>query len=193
MVLYFAYGANTDPAVLRRRSVNPSEARPASTPKNLYHICFRHRAGYATVLPGAGTLHDNFTFPGVVHGVLYDITGDELHLLKRAEEGYTATQITVVPYDNAVTTIIATAFQSHSWNLLPSPVKPTLQYRNKLLAGAIHYKLHPDYIRWLESLDVERPSGYGLPRHYYDTPFIRASTYAVVVIVASVLCAVLFT
>lgn len=136
-VLYFAYGANTSTATLRLRGITPLAAQPATAAGQ---IAFRHRGGFATLLPDEG---DGAAAPGEApgglaycrpHGVLLELTRWDMAKLAAFEAGYARQRVAVTTAGGAAAQ--ATAFVSAPALCLPASVPPRRRYRDLLLAGA---------------------------------------------------------
>ena len=164
--MYFAYGANLSPAVLRRRGLSaaPESGQPAVCPGR--RLCFDHRAGYGNLVEGAGG-------EGGAHGVVYRLGDEDWARLAEAEEGYCLDSVAVTTYDGEALT--AQAFVSDPALRIvtadPDALQPTERYLALLREGAEFHGLDEAYSGWLAGL--EAVTG-GVPAAYHDTPRARA-------------------
>lgn len=182
--LYFAYGANLNAAVLRRRDVSPLDSFPAKALDSSVWLSFRHRAGYATLIfgdaPPTGSNAADICQP---HGLLYLITDSDLVKLVRSEGGYVTRSVRLQLYGHAgksghgagdapegwATDVQALTFVSDRFNLLPSSVPPPERYLKKIVQGAKAAALDPEYVQRLVKVQAAQADGRGLAREYYDT------------------------
>lgn len=174
-VLYFAYGANMDPAVLARRGVTPAFARPAVlvSPPSL-RLAFAHRAAFATLVDSRDGGEPATTTSPPPHGVLYGLDAAGWKALERAEVGYRWTEVGVQAYEappSSPTT--ARAFVSSPLHRLKGgrSLPPPAAYLGRLVSGARAARLDEVYCAWLErTACADPPAGRGLPGVYFETP-----------------------
>jgi hypothetical protein len=114
-----------------------------------------------------------------VHGVLYQISKEDLQKLAKKEGGYQLIDIEVETYDGWRAT--ARTFVSGPLAQLQAEVVPTERYMKQLREGAAQNYLDPLYQAWLSS--IETVPSVGLPPEYYDTP-AKYIAYSFLVIVA---------
>ncbi|CAG9465575.1 unnamed protein product [Pedinophyceae sp. YPF-701] len=200
--VYFSFGANMAPAVLRRRGITPVEGPVPAVlvPEDGWQLEFRHRAGYATVVrtaQGRATADEVCLRP--VRGAAYVLTVDDFDALARAERGYEVREAEVRLSDAhdyvksggselaPGAAVSARIFVSQPDNMLPRGLPPPSRYKRVLVEGARSCKLEAGYVAALEALPETSPQGYGLPDEYYDTPALRRSK---AVAVAALLTAV---
>ena len=178
-VLYFAYGANTSTATLRLRGVTPLSAQPATAAGQ---IAFRHRGGFATLLPDeSGTAAAAGEAPGGLaycrpQGVLLELTRWDLAKLTAFEAGYLRQRVAVVTAEGAAAQ--ATAFVSSPALRLPESVPPRRRYRDLLLAGAAEHGSSLAYREWLARLPVAEDWALVGPE-YFVTPSEQLALLAV--------------
>jgi hypothetical protein len=170
-VLYFAYGANTSSAVLRKRGVSPLSAEPAVAAHAV--LAFRHRGGYATLLGAAdgperssGAAGGAGTYRAPA-GVLWELTRADLARLALFEAGYRTERARVVTPGGAEA--LAVVFVSSGLLTLPRSLPPRRRYRDLLLAGLREHGCAPEYSAWLAGLPVAA-DGRALGAEYYQTP-----------------------
>jgi len=141
----FAYGGNMNPRVLgNRRGIEPLEA--AAGCLQGYRLVFNTRGipllepAFANVEPARG---------GEVHGVLYRLTADQMGRLDMFEGGgmaYRHLDLEVRAYDGR--TIRARVYSAIR---LTAEKSPSCRYLNLIREGARHHRLHPEYLRMLET------------------------------------------
>ncbi len=169
-VLYFAYGANTSSAVLRKRGVSPLSAEPAVAAHAV--LAFSHRGGYATLLHGAngpersGAAGGAGTYPAPA-GVLWELTRADLARLALFEAGYRTEHARVVTREGAEA--LAVVFVSSGLLTLPRSLPPRRRYRDLLLEGLREHGCPPEYSAWLAGLPVAA-DGRALGSEYFQTP-----------------------
>ena len=154
---YFAYGSNLDPAQLADREVNVADAQRAHLPG--WKLTF-NKVATLNAVQGEGRANIVPARRGAVEGVIFtvDDTGlANLDWYEGARTGhYRQTTLNVtVNGDSSVEAITYIA------QLTGTGLKPSRWYLAKILAGARHFGLSPDYIAWLEGRPaigpVERP------------------------------------
>ena len=170
-VLYFSYGANMSLQKLSQRGIaldHPGCAAVVDSSQK-YSLAFCHRGGFATLMkPNAKQklLDEQGLIYNKPHGVLYQIGKQDFERLKRAETGYTVSEIMVQPYYSEKVT--ATAFVSKPSLMLNRPVRPTKRYLDLVIEGACQHSLNPEFVSWLQNL--EPYEGSALTEEYFETP-----------------------
>ena len=178
-VLYFAYGANTSTATLRLRGITPLSAQPATAAGQ---IAFRHRGGFATLLPDEnGDVAAPGEAPGGLaygrpHGVLLELTRWDMAKLAAFEAGYARQRVAVTTAGGAAAH--ATAFVSSPALRLPASVPPRRRYRDLLLAGTAEHGCDLAYREWLARLPVAEDWALVGPE-YFVTPSEQLALLAV--------------
>lgn len=142
---YFAYGSNLATDQMVQRTGDIREARRARLLG--YRLAFNKRgrdgSGKANIVPDP---------TGIVWGVVYRCSGEALEKMDRWEgvpSGHYVRKIVRVQLDNgdeleAVTYVAGPRFVDDA--LIPAP-----EYLEKILRGARHHHLPPDYIRNLQA------------------------------------------
>ena len=156
-MLYFAYGSNLDLDQLRARA---PDARVVGLGLLRDHkLTFPLRS----VTWGGGAAGVSHAHGGTVWGVLYELTESDLASLD-AYEGWHGPGSHHNTYDRELVTVELTrpddgsvprrvrATTYFARNLNPTP--PTRQYLDTMLRGARHHRLPPEYIEWLETIEV---------------------------------------
>jgi hypothetical protein len=186
-ILYFAYGANMDPAVLARRGVAPSFATPAVLvgPAAQLRLAFAHRAAFATLVEVEENEEEGGGLtvpPPRTHGVLYGLDRDDWAALARAEVGYTWRPVEVEPYEKksrgvggrgggggggetqppastSPTTLTARTFVSSPLHRLKGgrALPPPRPYLARLVAGVRARGVEESYCQWLEARPTVDP------------------------------------
>lgn len=157
-VLLYSYGALMAPSALTKRSVAPLRSAPASLADCNTCLAFAHRGGYATLLsspPASGAAYR--APPGVLHTLH---SPADLQRLAANEVGYRLTTLQVTPCDGPP--VAAAVFLSSPLLVLRAPAPPRRRYRDLLLEGCTHHglgQLDPEYVAWLEGLQVRRSAG----------------------------------
>lgn len=143
-VLYFAFGANLAPQVTSRRDLKPRSA-VAGTVRN-HKLYFQHIGGYATI----EYRPDDVSRPDV-HGVVMDLSNDEMKRLTAMEGGYDVKDVVVTSPDG--TRYHSKAFTTN-WSVrLFKDTAPTHDYIGKLRSGADHHSLPAQYQDWLNGIE----------------------------------------
>ncbi|CAF1005216.1 unnamed protein product [Rotaria sp. Silwood1] len=154
-VYNFAYGSNMLPSVLTgRRKIHPIES--ISGILEGWQLTFDFR-GIPAVEPCFGNIKEN---PDAeIHGVLHKITSKEFKHLMATEggsgvdaTGYIPKKVTVHAYDGRIIEAYVLVVQQTSPAILYHHALPSNRYIGLLRSGAIHYKIHPLYIEYLQSL-----------------------------------------
>lgn len=154
-VYNFAYGSNMYPNVLSgRRKIHPIESIAGVLEG--WQLTFDLR-GVPGIEPCFGNIKENPT--AEVHGVLHKMTGKEFkHLLATEggggvdENGYIPIKLNVRAYDNRSIEAYALVVRQASPIILREFAQPSSRYMTLLCNGATHHKLHPLYIKYLQSL-----------------------------------------
>lgn len=141
----FAYGSNMCLGRLREYDVQPE--RPGQ-PAQLqgYALRFNKRStkdgsGKANVEPADG---------GVVWGVIYEISNEELGRLNRGEVGYSPMRMPVIGPSGPVETWVHVAIERSNDLVL----RPYTWYRRFLVEGARSHGLPQEYIGVLEAIEA---------------------------------------
>lgn len=187
-ILYFSYGANMSTQKLAQRGILPESPGIAAivTSQQYERISFCHRGAFASLV--ANTLQikpqqeEALTY-GPAHGVLYKLRRKDLQNLEKAETGYYSVALKVQPSDSSEHE--ACAFVSKPSLTLKGPLKPTKRYLDLLIRGACEHSLQPDYISWLQHLEVHE--GGPLGKEYFDTPSAIFANLALIVVAATIL------
>jgi phage replication-related protein YjqB (UPF0714/DUF867 family) len=142
---YFAYGSNLCVAQMARRCLNATNPRPAMLAKHDWLI---NQRGVATVEP----------FPGTdVHGVVWEISDDDLASLDKAEGvpmRYRRDRLAVHSEDGP----------SDAWVYIDhrvTPGAPRPGYLDRIVAAALHHRLPSGWIDFLRRWD---PAHWPVPR-----------------------------
>ena len=180
VVFYFAYGANMQREKLAERGVAAESAQPAFVTGNLYHLAFRHRGGYATLVSKTAA-EQACKADSQVHGVLYELREQDLAKVAKVETGYGLLRVEVQTY--AGVKCSAMAFISRPSLRLKQSVAPSKRYLNLMQTGAVANRLDASYQSLLASIspaDEYTP----LSAEYFDTP---SALYAMVGLTALVM------
>ncbi|CAF1340868.1 unnamed protein product [Rotaria sp. Silwood1] len=154
-VYNFAYGANLQPKVLSgRRKIQPIESIPGILEG--WQLMFDLR-GIPAVEPCFGNIKEN---PDAeIHGVLHKMTSKEFkHLLATEggsgvdKNGYIPKKVNVHAYDGRIIEAYVLVVQQTSSAIFYHHALPSNRYIGLLRSGAIHHKIHPLYIEYLQSL-----------------------------------------
>ena len=183
VLLYFAYGANMQREKLVERGVAAESAQPAFVSGDVYHLAFRHRGGYATLVRKRAA-EQACKAESQLHGVLYELSEQDMAKIAKVETGYRLLGLEVQTY--AGVNCCALAFVSRPSLRLKKSVAPSKRYLKLLQTGAADQRLDASYQSLLASIspaDEYTP----LPGEYFDTP---SATYAMVGLTALV---ILFT
>jgi gamma-glutamylcyclotransferase (GGCT)/AIG2-like uncharacterized protein YtfP len=156
-MLYFAYGSNLDPDQMRERCPESRVVGLASLRDHrlTFPLHSEHWGGGA-----AGLEHAHGE---VVWGVLYELSESDLTSLD-CFEGWKGPGDHHNLYDRDVVTVEltraddgsvprrvrATTYLARTLN----PTPPSRRYLDTLLRGARHHRLPPEYVEWLESVEV---------------------------------------
>ena len=174
LVPYFAYGANISPAKMRQRLSRMSlSCEPAQAIEDGVHLAFSHRGGFATLAKTekqlshlAGTdAHPVFQNP---HGVLYQLSHQDLRVIAGHETGYKLSLMPVQTYQGHV--VDANVFVSRPALALPRGLKPPLRYLELLKSGAREQGLSQEYQTWLA--DLHWVANDQLGPEYFATPSV---------------------
>ena len=141
MQSYFAYGSNLDVTQMARRCPDARDPRPAMLADHDWLI---NERGVATVEPFDGSQ---------VHGVLWQISDDDLASLDHAEGvpvRYRRDRLTVDTDDGPAS---AWVYVDHR----VEPGAPREGYLERIIGGAVHHGLPP---RWLDFLDRWHPANW---------------------------------
>ena len=147
---YFAYGSNLCVEQMAARCPGARDPRPAVLPDHDWLI---NRRGVATVEPSDG---------GAVHGVLWHLTDADLEILDRAEgvpSRYRRDRLTVQTSQGPAS---AWVYIDHRTD----PGKPREGYLERIINGALHHGLPPNWVEFLRRWD---PTVWPLRRVSKDT------------------------
>ncbi|PIJ34480.1 replication protein [Mycobacterium heckeshornense] len=137
---YFAYGSNLCVRQMSRRCPDAAEPRPAMLADHEWLI---NQRGVATVDPFAG---------GHVHGVLWQVSDDDLSALDSAEGvpvRYRRDRLSVHTDDGPAS---AWVYVDHR----VTPGAPRPGYLERIIDGAVHHRLPPRWIEYLRRWDPSR-------------------------------------
>ncbi len=154
-VYNFAYGSNMHPNVLSgRRKLQPIESIPGVLEG--WQLTFDLR-GVPGVEPCFGNIKENPQ--SEIHGVLHKLTSKDFKRLIATEggsrenvNGYIPTKVNVHAYDGRMIEAYALVVRRTSSSILNQHALPSARYMGLLRNGATHYKIHPLYIEYLQSL-----------------------------------------
>ncbi len=144
-MLYFAYGSNMEKEQMQRRCPNHKFVSVARL--DHYTLAFtrysdRWDGGVADLLPERGK---------VVHGVLYEITLEDLKLLDQ----YTGYPHCYLRGDVILETTSKEKLPAMTYFAVRQGVlKPSRRYLEQILKGARSYHLPKDYIHFLKSIET---------------------------------------
>jgi len=156
-MLYFAYGSNLDLDQMRARAPNARVVGLGLLRD--YRLTFPLRS----LRWGGGAAGVTHAHGGMVWGVLYELSHDDLASLD-AHEGWHGPGNHHNTYDRDLATVELTrpddgsvprrvrATTYFARNLNPTP--PTREYLDTMLRGARHHRLPPEYVEWLETIEV---------------------------------------
>ncbi|MEK7331485.1 MAG: gamma-glutamylcyclotransferase family protein [Candidatus Eisenbacteria bacterium] len=156
-MLYFAYGSNLDPDQMRTRCPESRVVGLAALPD--HRLTFPlHSEGWGGGAAGASHAHGS-----TVWGVLYELSESDLASLDRYE-GWKGPGDHHNLYDRDLVTVVLTRADDGSvprrvrattyFARTLNPTPPSRRYLDTILKGARHHRLPPEYIEWLESLEV---------------------------------------
>mmetsp|Transcript_40934 Transcript_40934/g.65814 ORF Transcript_40934/g.65814 Transcript_40934/m.65814 type:complete len:290 (+) Transcript_40934:143-1012(+) len=105
-VKYFAYGANMDPKVMKRRGVQLEDGSSIPGILRDHSLCFNHQGCYANIVPRSDSLAARINkfdeiigqSPSDVHGVIYLLDPDDIKKLAKYEGGYVISKCRVEKY-----------------------------------------------------------------------------------------------
>jgi gamma-glutamylcyclotransferase (GGCT)/AIG2-like uncharacterized protein YtfP len=156
-MLYFAYGSNLDPDQMRARCPDCRTVGLASLPDHRLTFPLRFEPW------GGGTAGVAHAHGGTVWGAVYELSEADLAALDEYE-GWKGPGDHHNLYDRDLTTVVLTraddgsiprrvrAYTYFARTLNPTP--PSRRYLDTILKGARHHRLPPEYIEWLESIEV---------------------------------------
>jgi hypothetical protein len=156
-MLYFAYGSNLDPDQMMAHCPDCQVVGLAAL--HDHRLTFPLR----TESWGGGTAGVSHAHGSTVWGALYELSESDLARLDQYE-GWRAPGDHHNLYDRDLTTVALTraddgsiprrvrAYAYFARTLNPTP--PSRRYLDTLLKGARHHRLPPEYIEWLESIEV---------------------------------------
>jgi len=146
-VRYFAYGSNLDKRQIQQRLGRVPPSTVACLPH--YRVAFNKR-GSALGETYANIVEDP---DGQVWGVVYELTASEVEILDQCEGlpgGHYRRGCVEVIARSGETIQAETYFAGE--NFLCAEGQPSVEYLEKILAGARAHRLPEDYIRGLEQL-----------------------------------------
>ncbi|CAF0885178.1 unnamed protein product [Didymodactylos carnosus] len=154
-VYNFAYGANMYPNVLSgRRKIHPIESIPGILKG--WQLTF-DLGGIPAVEPCFGNIKENPH--SEIHGVLHKMTEKDFKHLMATERGsgvdangYIPHKVNVYAYDGRIIEAYALVVRQISPGIVNHHTLPSVRYIGLLRNGAKHYKIHPLYIEYLQSL-----------------------------------------
>jgi gamma-glutamylcyclotransferase len=147
MSYYFAYGSNMDTERIR------DDKRLAYLPKAQSACLKKWRLRFNKMATRPKDLHARIGWANIVngrsnesvHGVLYEVTAQDLARLDDIENGYCRAEVVVrLPDGNDANAVTYVACEE----LVKTGLRPTREYLNHLLAGAVF--LPPAYVRLLK-------------------------------------------
>jgi gamma-glutamylcyclotransferase (GGCT)/AIG2-like uncharacterized protein YtfP len=154
-MLYFAYGSNMDAEQMKERCPSAKFVCRAKLPS--HRLAFTRKS----VRRGCGVadiLRDEMKD---VWGVVYELLENELENLDKDEDfrpgrpddqnDYTRENCYVWHEGDAKRPLIVAIYRGHPQ---PNPPLPDSDYKNLIVAGAMHWQLPADYIRELESIQT---------------------------------------
>ncbi|GAQ83573.1 RNA ligase/cyclic nucleotide phosphodiesterase [Klebsormidium nitens] len=168
LVWNFAYGANVNKHKLEVvRRITPVDSVPGRLAG--YRLAFNHRGAMGNVVESPGD---------ACHGLLHQVTREQFNRLREMENGYSAVDVDVEPYDGRGS-IRAVVFCSRPEELIQDGLPPSTRYLNLIKSGAKEWGLHPNYVAWLDSLPAvdaqargpeywRSPAGLKLPPSQYS-------------------------
>lgn len=144
---YFAYGSNMDSQRLEKR-VGRSAIKWQKGKLMGYQLVFNKIAsgeeGYANIRKDSN---------GIVHGVLYFLSEEELQRLDRCEgvpNHYRRVTLPVETEEGVVRAVCYVAAEDK----IKEGLKPNRKYLEHLVRGAQEHNLPPDYIQQLSKIDT---------------------------------------
>jgi len=148
-MLYFAFGANMDPAALARRGVQFDEV---CTGKIRHMRLVFHKPGRDGT--GKADLQDHR--PGTVEGAIYDVPEESLANLdvyEGVDKGHYRRHLVTVQTSRGELECVAYRAAKFGTGL-----KPSAEYLATLIRGAEYHRLSPEYVSHLKSFStMERP------------------------------------
>jgi gamma-glutamylcyclotransferase (GGCT)/AIG2-like uncharacterized protein YtfP len=156
-MLYFAYGSNLDPDQMRARCPDCRTVGVASLPD--------HRLTFPLHFEpwGGGTAGVAHAHGDTVWGVVYELSEADLAALD-SFEGWKGPGDHHNLYDRDLVTVVLTRADDGSiprrvrattyFARTLNPMPPSRRYLDVILKGARHHRLPPEYIEWLESVEV---------------------------------------
>ncbi len=138
---YFAYGSNMLIARLEKR-VGNVECLGMAILEN-YQIAFNKQSK-----DGTGKTNVYFSDGGLVEGVLFELTEEQMNKLDKSEIGYKRIDLNVQLLKN---TFLAVSYIAEV-DAINNNLSPTKEYLQYLIDGAIENKLSDTYIEMLKSV-----------------------------------------
>lgn len=154
-VYNFAYGSNMHKNILSgRRKIHPLESIPGVLEG--WQLTFDLR-GVPGVEPCFGNIKQNPD--SEIHGILHKMTERDFKRLLATEggsgvdaNGYIPHKVNVHAYDGRMIEAYALVARQTSPYVLREHALPSTRYMKLLRDGAIHHKIHPLYVEYLQSL-----------------------------------------
>uniref|UniRef100_A0A7S3VHR1 gamma-glutamylcyclotransferase n=1 Tax=Dunaliella tertiolecta TaxID=3047 RepID=A0A7S3VHR1_DUNTE len=196
---FFAYGYYMSFSSLQKRGVK-ARFRDAAVIKDPHlKMVFRHKGGQATLERMSSSQSPRFpplvsssgpggtSAPPRVHGVLYQVSKEDLKKVQAAERGhgFVLTSIEVETYDGSVQRSAQALVSGPLSHLLGDEVIPPERYMKTLREGAADNFLDPVYQAWLSG--IETVPSTGLPSEYFNCPsrYISVTFFILAMILAA--------
>jgi gamma-glutamylcyclotransferase len=154
-MLYFAYGSNMDAEQMKERCPSAKFVCRAKLPSHrlaFTRMSIIRRCGVADILRDETK---------EVWGIVYELVESELENLDKDEafrlgrpddqNDYTRENCYVWHEGDAKRPLLVAIYRGHPQ---PNPPLPNCDYKNLIVAGAMHWQLPADYIRELESIQT---------------------------------------
>jgi len=142
-VLYFAYGSNMKTERMTKRV-------PSAKVVGQARILDKRMVCNKKSIDGSGKANLMDCPGGVVWGVLYEVSEDDLPKLDEAEGGYKRVEIEMLDEQGHPTTI-----QTYVSDELTTEPVPYDWYKALIVEGAQEHRLPEDYLRLLEGLPAK--------------------------------------
>jgi len=156
-MLYFAYGSNLDPDQMRERC--PESRIVGLALLRDHRLTFPlHSEPWGGGADGLEHAHG-----GLVWGVLYELSETDLGSLDRYEgwkgpgdhhnlydRDMVTVELTRADDGSVPRRVRATTYFARTLN----PTPPSRRYMDTLIRGARYHRLPPEYVEWLESVEV---------------------------------------
>ncbi len=129
---YFAYGSNCDPAIMAKKEVRYTAARPAVL--NGYRLLFNKLALRTELPAGIGYANINEAPGGVVEGVLYDVAVEDLAKLDASERHPAHYRRINVTVRSRGSNLACMSYQAQP-DKIATGLRPSRDYLDHILAG----------------------------------------------------------